>query len=393
MTNYQWVVSNGGTITAGGSDSVNFITVTWDSTGAQTISAGYTNANGCTSDPLTVYNVTVYPLPVPTLTGETNPCVDAGNFAYSTESGMTGYQWTTSPGGQITSGSGTSMVQITWLGTGSQWVAVNYTNGNGCTAATATTLTVTVNSVPGQMGTITGTDTICGVTVDISYTVNSIANAIAYNWTVPPGAIITSGAGTTSILVDYPATATSGNVTVTASNACGNGAPSPPLPITVTQIPEAPVIHQEGNLLVSNVQAGNQWFLDNNLIPGANDPTYLAQEEGEYWDKVIFNGCASDTSNHIYVIITGIEPSNGSGISLYPNPNDGTFTLRFHQASDESYLVVIVNHLGMKMAEKQLIATQGRTEHLIDLRSMPVGIYTILISGETKREVRKIIVK
>ena len=44
MTNYTWVVSSGGTITAGaGTDT---ITVRWDVSGPQTVSIKYTNANG-----------------------------------------------------------------------------------------------------------------------------------------------------------------------------------------------------------------------------------------------------------------------------------------------------------------------------------------------------------
>jgi len=392
MTNYQWVVSNGGTSTAGGSDSVNYVTVTWDSAGAQTVSAGYTNPTGCSSAPLSVYNVTVQPLPAPTITGETGACVDGGNYTYSTETGMTGYVWTASPSGQIISGQGSPQVQINWLATGSQWVGVNYTNANGCTAAVATTLTVTVDGVPGQMGAVTGIDTICGVATGISYTTYAIANANAYNWTVPPGAIITSGAGTTNILVDFPATALSGNVTVTASNACGNGAPSPPLEVTVTQIPDAPEIHLEGDMLISNMSNGNQWFKDGTKIPGATGSTYLVVEEGEYWDNVIINSCESDTSNHIYVIITGIKEGQQGNITLYPNPNDGIFTLSFDQKNAESYEIVVVNQLGLKVTEKRLQVKQGYTLHQIDLRPLPIGIYTILVSGETTRVVKKIIV-
>lgn len=393
MTNYQWVISNGGTITAGGSDSVNFVTVTWDSAGAQTVSAGYTNATGCTSAPLSVYTVTVHPLPTPTISGESSACVDGGNYTYTTETGMTGYIWTTSSSGQIISGQGTPQVQVNWLATGSQWVGVNYTNATGCTAATASTYTVTVDGVPGQMGAVSGIDTICGVATGISYSANPIANVLAYNWTIPPGAIITSGAGTTTILVDYPETATSGNVTVTASNACGNGAPSVPLEVTVTQIPPAPAITLLGDMLQSNMNTGNQWFLNGSPIPGATGSTYLAVEEGDYWDHVSINGCSSDTSNHIYVLITGVENHQLESISLYPNPNDGTFTIRFSQGADESYEIIVVNQLGMKVTEKRLLVKQGNTEHQIDLRPLPIGVYTILISGETKRVVRKIIVK
>ena len=393
MTNYQWVISNGGTITAGGSDSVNTVTVTWDSVGAQTVSVGYTNATGCTSAPLTVYNVTVHPLPIPTITGETTACMNAGDYTYTTETGMTGYQWTTSPSGMITSGAGTYQVQVTWLGTGSQWVGVNYVNGNGCSAPGSSILTVIVDGVPGQMGPITGIDTICGVATGISYTTDSIANANAYNWTLPPGAVITSGAGTTSILVDYPATASSGNVTVTASNSCGNGAPSPPLPVSVTQIPATPEIHQIGDMLFSDMPFGNQWFMNGSLIPGATGPTYLVQENGEYWDQVIINDCASDTSNHIYVIVTGIEDHADTKISLFPNPNDGTFTLRFNQSADESYIVKVVNQLGVNVTEKRVDAKRGTFEYRIDLRPLPMGLYTILLTNSRGQVVRKMIVE
>ncbi|MFC2101611.1 T9SS type A sorting domain-containing protein [Bacteroidota bacterium] len=392
MTDYQWVVSNGGTVTAGGNDSVNYVTVTWDSTGAQTVSVGYTNSTGCTTSPLFIYTITVHPLPVPTITGESIACTNAGNSAYSTETGMTGYLWTTSASGQITSGQGTSQVQVTWLAAGSQWVGVNYTNGDGCTADTASTFTVSVDGPPGQVGAVSGTDTICGVATGVSYSVDSIANANAYNWTIPPGAILTSGAGTTSILVDYPETAISGNVTVTASNACGNGAASPPLAVTITQIPNAPEISQAGDVLISNVLTGNQWIRDGNPIPGATGSTYLALEDGEYWDLVIINTCESDPSNHIYVVVTGIDEISTESISLYPNPNDGTFTLRFNQATDESYDVAIVNQLGSKVTERKIQVKKGKTEHQIDFRPLPAGVYTVVISGKTQRVVRKIVV-
>jgi len=391
MTNYQWVVSAGGTITDGGSDSVNFVTVTWDSAGVQTVSVAYTNAGGCTSAPPSVYNVTVNPLPVPTITGEANVCVNSGSYTYTTESGMTGYQWTTSASGIITSGQGTYQVHVTWQGTGSQWVGVIYTNGNGCTAATPSTLTVTVFGPPGQMGPITGTDSICGVATGISYTADSIANANSYNWTIPPGAVITSGAGTTSILVDYPESSSSGNVTVTASNACGNGPPSPLFPVSVTH-PATPVISLEGNLLMSDVPAGNQWFLDGTAIPSANGPTYLAQEEGEYWDQVIINTCYSDTSNHIYVIITGIGERSEGSLILYPNPNNGKFTLRLVFPESDIFHVVILDMLGCLIYETTVRSENGFMERTLDVRPIPSGVYFVTVLAGNQQVKRKILV-
>lgn len=391
MSGYQWTVSAGGTVTAGGNDTVNFVTVTWITPGDQTVSVGYTNASGCSSNPPAVLSVTVHPLPVPTITGETAPCVDAGNYSYITEIGMTNYQWTVSPSGMITSGQGTYQVQITWLGTGSQWVGVNYTNGNGCTANTPAILTVTVNGPPGPMGPVSGADSICGVATDISYSASPIPNTNSYNWSVPPGAVITSGAGTTSILVDFPGNSSSGNVTVTAGNSCGNGPPSPPLAVLVTH-PPTPEIILEGNTLYSNVPYGNQWFLDGAPIPGATLPAYTAEEDGDYWDQVTVNDCPSDPSNHIYVIITGSIEVPAENLILFPNPNNGRFYLRFVHPVKGSCSVVITDMLGNRITGSPAPMGKDLPEMVIDLRPVPAGVYILTVFLDNQQLIRKIFI-
>ena len=150
MTNYIWAVSAGGTITAGGGLANSTVTVTWNTAGAQTVSVNYTNGNGCTATAPTVYNVTVNPLPVPTIAGPASVCVNSTGNVYTTESGMTNYIWSVSAGGTITAGGGTAnnTVTVTWNTVGAQSVSINYTNSNGCTAVSPTVYPVTVNPLP-----------------------------------------------------------------------------------------------------------------------------------------------------------------------------------------------------------------------------------------------------
>ncbi len=91
--------------------------------------------------------------------------------------------------------------------------------------------------IPSTAGSITGPVNVCSPGIGYVYTVPVIANTTTYNWTVPPGAIITSGGNTNSITVSYPAGAASGNVSVYGSSICGNGAASPNLAVTVNAIP------------------------------------------------------------------------------------------------------------------------------------------------------------
>ena len=237
MSAYVWTVSAGGTITAGA--GTNAITVTWTTSGAKTVTATYTSASGCAAAAPGTYAVTVNAAPSPTITGPTSMCVNSGYYNYTTETGMTGYVWTVSAGGTITWGAGTNQIQVTWNTAGAQTVTVNYNGSTGCAAPSPTSLAVTVNPMPGSAGTITGTAAVCGGAVGVAYSIAPVANAVSYVWTLPAGATIATGFNTNSITVNFAGNASSGNITAQGNNLCGNGVPSPPFAVTVTQLPAA----------------------------------------------------------------------------------------------------------------------------------------------------------
>lgn len=80
-----------------------------------------------------------------------------------------------------------------------------------------------MRKIPGTPAPISGPTDACplmGTASTATYTIASVLNATSYNWTVPSGATIVSGQGTTSIVVSYDNTFTSGNVAVSAVNNC-----------------------------------------------------------------------------------------------------------------------------------------------------------------------------
>ena len=481
MTNYIWSVSAGGTITGGGTTNSNTVIVTWNTAGAQTVSVNYTNPGGCTAAAPVVFNVTVNNLPVPTITGQTSMCVNSGYYNYTTEAGMQNYVWTVSSGGLINYGSGTYQIQVSWIGAGAQTVSVTYSNGAGCNPVAPTVLNVTVNPVPDQAGTITGTSTLCAgtngvaysvapinnattyvwalppnatiatgagtnsitvnfadnatsgniyvygnnicgdggtspafpVTVNplpdpagtisgpndvclgtsgVVYSVATIANATGYAWTVPSGVSIIAGSNTNSITVDYTTTATSGNITVRGTNSCGDGTVSPNFFVTVNPIPPTPVVTNHGDTLISSAPAGNQWYFEGTLIIGATGQRYVATQQGYYWDVVDLQGCSSDTSNHKLIIITGINPHPASVINLYPVPNEGRFNVSFITASEESFSFSVYNNLGVKIYEETKVEVNGSLIKVIDLRPVPNGMYTVIITSDQETVAKRIIV-
>ena len=83
---------------------------------------------------------------------------------------------------------------------------------------------VVCTTAPTSPGTITGIAKPCPGDTGVIYSVATIANATTYNWTMPTGALITSGIGTRSIKVNFAATFVNGTISLTASNACGTSA-------------------------------------------------------------------------------------------------------------------------------------------------------------------------
>ncbi|MBK7173709.1 MAG: T9SS type A sorting domain-containing protein [Bacteroidales bacterium] len=394
MTAYVWAVSAGGTITAGGTATDNTVTVSWTGSGAQTVSVSYTNGNGCTAATPTVYNVSVGALPVPTITGDNAVCEDSDYYTYTTEPGMTNYVWAMSPGsGTMTWVTGSNEVMIFWTTSGAKFVSVSYTNASGCSAAAPTVFNVTVSPVPSAAGTITGTTTLCQGTSGVTYTTTAISGATSYSWTVPTGATIVTGATTTSITVDYGSTAVSGLVTVAGSNACGLGTSSS-LSVTVNPIPATPTITRVGYILTSSSPAGNQWYKDGVLITGATAQTYEVLETGTYSVVVTLSGCTSESSEGLLVVYTvGVnELVKLQKVEVYPNPNDGQFTLGVTSSSREMFDIRIMSNLGVVVYERKGVEVDGSLKQEIDLSRMPKGIYSVVLLSGNTQIIRKVVI-
>jgi len=289
-------------------------------------------------------------MPAPTISGWSSLCDNSSNNNYYTEAGMTNYVWNISPGGTITAGAVTNSILVTWFTAGNQWVSVNYTTPSGCSAPSPTQFNVTVNPLPDPSGIITGTPSVCGGTTSVSYSVEPINHATTYIWDVLiGGATISSGNGSTNIFVDFGLNATSGNITVKGSNLCGDGLSSPNYPVTVNPIPVTPVITLIGDtLLSSSAVTGNQWYKEGNPIPLEVNQTYKPTVTAHYWSIVTLNGCSSAESNHIYVVVDAIPEYADVPLSIYPNPNDGSFTVTLSTSSPESYDLQVFQFPGNK---------------------------------------------
>jgi len=238
MTNYIWSVV-GGTITAGGNTTNSTATVTWNSSGAKSISGNYTNTNGCVATNPTVLPVTVNLLPVIALNGPSPVCLNSTGNIYTTDAGMTNYLWTV-VGGTITAGGNATnnSATITWNSSGAKSISVNYTNPNGCVATNPKVIPVTVNPLP--IVALSGPSPVCLNSTGNIYTTD--AGMTNYLWTIVGGTITAGGNATNNSATVTWNSSGGKSISVNYTNSNGCVATNPTIfPVTVNPLPVVPL--------------------------------------------------------------------------------------------------------------------------------------------------------
>jgi hypothetical protein len=392
MTNYVWdMTPNSGTITQ---STTNVTTIFWTSAGAKWVSVNYTGANGCAASAPTIYNVTVNPLPATPGAISGQPTVCAGNnaVAYSVTAvaNAVTYVWSLPAGATIATGAGTNSITVNY-GTSVTSGNISVLAQNSCGDGQASVLPVTVNTLPVTAGTINGQATVCQGSTGIVYSVAAITGATGYNWTVPAGATIVSGTNTNSITVDYSLTAASGNISVNGVNDCGSGTPAL-IAVTVNTKPATPVITQNVNILTSSATAGNQWYRDGNMIPGATSQTYTILEDGTYTSIVTLNGCSSDVSNSIVILHTGLADIDAQVVTVYPNPSNGAFWLTINSPVSVVFEMEVYNSFGASVYKTSNLEVSGSFKQYFDLQDLSAGMYTLILKSASQRIIKKIVI-
>jgi hypothetical protein len=177
--------------------------------------------NGCTSTAQTTI-VTINSAPgTPGITNNGPLCV--GQNLVLTTSAISGatYSWT-GPSSFTANTQNATVSNVTTLNAGAYNLVETL---NGCVSGMGSATPTIYASSPAQPGTISGPTVNLGSQTSVTYSISSVNLATTYAWTVPVGASITGGQGTTSITVNYTCSA-DGSIAVTAGNACGISPPS-----------------------------------------------------------------------------------------------------------------------------------------------------------------------
>jgi hypothetical protein len=297
-TSYTWTMPGGWS----GTSTTNSISATASTTsGNITVTANNSCGNSAAQTFAVVVNTT--PSTPGTITGTTPICAGTINtYSVTAVAGAGSYTWTL-PGGW----SGTSTTNSISTTASATSGNITVTANNGCGNSAAQTLAIVVNSIPATPGTITGNTTVCQGSSN-TYSITAVSGATSYTWVMPSG---WSGTSATNSIISS-ASATSGNITITANNSCGVSAPQTlavtvnPLP-TVTAGGTATMCAGQSTALTSSGGITYSWL----PTTGLNDPS-------------IANPVASPTTTTTYTVAgtsaAGCSSTATVTITVTPGP-------------------------------------------------------------------------
>ena len=376
-TSYNWTLPGGWT----GSSTTNTISTTVGTVGG-TISVTATNSCGTSAATTLAVTVNVVPAQPGTITGSVTVCTGSTQtYSIGSVAGATGYTWTVPGGWSVTSGTGTNSITVIAAGAGG---TITVTANNGSCASAPQTLAVTFNAAPATPGAITGVSPICSGSMN-EYYVAAVTGATSYNWTMPSG---WTGTSTTDSIMPV-ASSTSGNVTVTATNACGTSTAAT-YAVTVNT-PVVPTITPNVNVLQSSTATTYQWYLNGSAITGATSQFLTMTGTGFYYVVITdANGCSAQSATFNN---TGINQySIDEVFTVYPNPASDVITINLI-TNMEVESASIVNVLGKTVKTINAKSFKGMATYDVEIKDLSKGIYFLSMQVEGKMMTRKVVVQ
>jgi len=336
---YTWTVPTGGTIVSG--QGTTSIAVSY----AGNFTAGnvsVTSSNGVgTSLPTTLAVARTAAVVAPAaLVGQVAGLCAGTAYNYSFAAGANAQTYTiTGPVGSVVTSADnasntsnvitTSNLAFTVVYPTTAIVNISIVASNPCGSAAAKLFVV--SKAMGAITTISG-PTAVDTCTEYTYTASAVVGAVAYTWTIPSGAQIVSGQGTSTLVVKFPGTLATGAVLkVLATNGCS----------------------------VSSA------LKSSSVLTRIACPT--AREE---------------------VVLEEVAKTPFS-VKAYPNPYTETFNLSLSTSSEDKVSVVVYDMTG-RLIERRDVRPSDMVEQQIGDR-YPSGVYNVVVTqGEEVKTLRVI---
>jgi|GEM_PF-1345367 len=331
-------------------------------------------------------------------------------FTIPAVTGATGYNWTAPAGCTITSGQNTPSIQVSFPNpyTGAPPVCVSAISA--CGTSTARCKTVGSN-IPTQPGSVTGpTTNICNSTVQ--YSISNVAGASGYTWTNPAGTTITSGQGSTTILLSVSSSFNTGSLTVVATTSlCAPGSSIPRTisifgkPNTPANITPGPATWCNGGFVnfsapIVTPAVNYNWSVSNGTITAGQGSNNIDVTWGTGTGNVTVNAtntCGA-SSNRVQTFSSvcreeGDELTGNGQLTVYPNPAHDKVTVSVMIKEAAKLNLSLRDVSGRVILSEDHEAAAGLNNFDLNLKNFAKGIYNMEVQSASESLKSRIIIE
>lgn len=243
-----------------------------------------------------------------------------------------------------------------------------------------------------------GGNVLLATTKDSAYKYFWKKNDMIINGATDASYLVNSPGNYSVIIIDGNDTLTSESTVVTESRT-----------VTPSITPAGPIVCKDSAAVLTAPEGYGyiyQWKRDGEEIPGATLSYYKTDKSGDYQVKIIQGSCFDwsgitkvtlecpiDSTNKSTV--TGIhrikgEADSTSFVKIFPNPNNGLFTLEVNMAptaATEQIKIELVNAVGQVVYQKLVSNSNGYINEHMELEStVPIGVYFLQVTIGSKVE-------
>jgi hypothetical protein len=350
---YQWSNSSTNQSISISSSGTYYVTVT-------------DNTSSCTDqDTITIV---VNQAPVVALGGDTTFCDSNGPFTITAPSGPYTYLWSTN-----------ATTQSITVSTGGNYSVIVTDNANGCSSSDQ------INVFVGTTPVFTLNDTsVCATQYAI---MGPAGSGLIYQWS--------TGATTSSIIVNSPG----GFYSLTVTDAFSGCAYSDGGNVVVTAPPAVSF-----QLAVTGCTSDAPYTLTGTPAggtfsgPGITGNTFNPAAAGSGASTITYtytdaNGCTGSVSHTItQSACVGVEEQViAEGVHVFPNPNNGLFTLTIKNADIAELRIEVVTIDGKTVYTDEVSGITGDFSRSIDLGAEANGIYFLRLTIDGQTVMQKVI--
>ncbi len=138
-----------------------------------------------------------------------------------------------------------------------------------------------------------------------------------------------------------------------------------------------------------------EWFKDGVLISGENGVILNYSGDGSYTCHIFNPGLPRCGATSSALIVLGLNDvtTSLSELNIYPNPSEGSFTIKFEIAQKDNYDISIVDVVGQKVSSETLVNYKGEYNKQFDLSNLQKGVYFLHVVSKRSSSSAKIIIQ